>query len=122
MYTRTYFTDESKVQIPENYDGNAFIESRKIESDITEPQSSEDNEISAQTLGRIGAASFFEKIPLKGLGGLFPFLSKKDNGSKPTPLSFGTEEILISIIALYMFFSKDGDKECALMLLFLLFI
>ena len=34
----------------------------------------------------------------------------------------GTEEILIIGLAIFLFLSRDGDKECAVLLLLLLFI
>ena len=39
-----------------------------------------------------------------------------------TYTNIGTEEILIIATAAFLFFSKGGDRECALILLLLLFI
>ena len=61
---------------------------------------------------------------LSGLLGKFNIGGLFDCGGffKDGHLSLGTEEILIIGIALLLLFNKSGDKECAIMLLLLLFI
>ena len=100
MYTRSFYPDEPMSPVlPENYDGTAFTDSEPI------PQQ-EPKEEPAQTASA---------IPL--LGGLnLPFLE----GLKMPKI--GTEELLIIAVAGFLLFSKNGDKECALILLFLLFV
>lgn len=125
MYTRTYFTEDKKSSVPENYDGNAFYcqpkETDKSEqtSAMFSPPNQEQNE-DLEAMGKVGGglSSIMEKLPLKNLSSLLPFQKKGENGR----FNFGTEEILICAAALYMFFSKSGDKECAIMLIILLFI
>ena len=65
-----------------------------------------------------GISSLFSSSIFSGLfpSGKIPFLS-----SLSLP-KIGTEEILIIAAAAYLFFSKDGDKECAIMLILLLFV
>lgn len=130
MYTRSYFTEDKKVDIPENYDGNAFREASETASDgigiydsspLTDKEN-EDSKKSTETFGKGTFFPFFDKLPIKGLFKALPFSRFKDGEECNTPFRFGTEEILICIAALYMFFSKDGDKECAIMLALLLFI
>ena len=125
MYTRSYFTEESKTAIPENYDGNAFPKPMENETKTEEasnpfvpPVFEERQECEAMSKGTFGLSSIMEKLQLKGPLSSLPFF-KGENGNK---FSFGTEEILICAAALYMFFSKSGDKECAIMLFILLFV
>lgn len=123
MYSRSYYPEGSKIILPENYDGTAFLEStvpptdEAAEVSFTEKSnpSSEHRDI---TEGDTVLASS-QGIPLLpglfGKGGLLGALNLKI----PT---IGTEEILIIATAAFLFFSKDGDKESALILLLLLLI
>ncbi len=64
--------------------------------------------------GLFGGGSLFGGGALSSLfssGGVKSFISK-----------IGTEEILIIATALFLFLSKEGDKECAIMLLLLLLV
>ena len=126
MYTRSYFNEEESVSVPENYDGNAFRESTQSES----PENSDSAECAAfkpdapsekseeagrfsSLFGRLPFGSMFKDGTLLGsLGSVFNFSSVK----------FGAEEILLCALAAYLFLSKDGDRECAIMLLLLVFI
>lgn len=125
MYTRSYFAEESKSAVPENYDGNAFPKAQTNEPAAEEvtnpfipPRFDEGREEETVNKSSFGVSSIMEKLPIKNLSSIFPFLKGGHNGK----FDFGTEEILICAAALYMFFSKNGDKECAIMLLILLFI
>ena len=106
MYTRSFYTDEIRPPLPDNYDGTTFTEERLQEpTEKIEDQSTKATEASSS-------------IPL--LSGLFsgniPLLS----GIKmPT---IGIEEILIIATAAFLIFSKNGDRECAILLLLLLFV
>lgn len=100
MYTRSY-TDDGAIALPEGY-GGTMLDNRECRPE-PEPESG--------IKGRDGA-----------LGGLFGSL-----GSLSLPLSLkdihiGTEELLIAGVALFLLFSKNGDKECAIMLLSSLFV
>lgn len=115
MYSRSFYPDTSdRLTIPDNYDGTALIEAPPITEEnaidaSTEIQASEDKSESASvSLG---------KIPF--LSGLFGG-SKLDLGIRLPKI--GTEEILIIATAAFLFFSKDGDRECAIMLALLLLI
>ena len=125
MYTRSYFTEDKKIDIPENYDGNAFRENGDpFKENVTEDAfSREDRSEENQKATEASAIpSFFGRLPisklLSGLGGF----SFKEGSILGVCQNFGAEEILIGAVALYLFFSKDGDRECAIMLLILLFI
>ena len=128
MYTRSYFTEEKSMDIPENYNGNAFEKSidgasreENAESVFLENKEEKCNQNSYGEKEN-SLFSFIQRTPLANL----LRLSSKEKRSGylfgESGFKFGTEEILITAIALYMFFSKEGDKECAIMLIFLLFI
>ncbi len=127
MYTRSY-DNESRIKIPENYDGNAFFE--ESVSDVSPPKketaeplvapwdapkSPPPEEETVPTAAGIKAGNFFGKY-LKKL----PFGALNIFGGDK--LEFGTEEILLIGVALFLFFSGGGDKECAVMLLLLLLV
>lgn len=118
MYSRSYYADEAtRVSLPENYDGTAFMERGPEEiTDVTFIESEEEKtvEASSQSDGLLGG---FGKIPI--LSSLFG--QGGGLGSLKMP-SIGVEEILILATAAFLFFSKDGDKESALILLLLLLI
>ena len=112
MYSRNYYTDEiSKPAPPENYNGTAFIDSPpdEVENLYTHTDTSVND---SQT----------ESIQTGGFAGI-PILSSLFGSGKGLRLgSIGIEEILIIATAAFLLFSPDGDKECAIILLLLLFI
>ena len=139
MYTRSYYAEDDGISIPKNYDGNAFNDSggevslgvgipRSV-SEVTKisPRESiaeerdtyvpEAEEAISTATGESAIAS-----PFKGLsiGKLLPdslrSLFKFDS------FHIGTEEILIIATALFLFLSRDGDRECAVILLLLLIV
>lgn len=127
MYTRNYYTEEPS-RLPENYSGVTF----KEEPPVTEAntvaadappkdeidkiiEKEEANEASAPARGwlsKLSGAPLFSSIFSKE-GGLFGSLGLS---------KIGTEEILIIGVALFLLFSKEGDKECAIILLLLLLV
>ena len=124
MYSRSYYPESERMSLPDNYDGTAFMERPTLETaeEIVEPPLS-DNADSQVFKGtdepKHRQQSLLESIPLLsgifGKGGLFGGLGLHS----PT---IGTEEILILATAAFLFFSKTGDRECALILLLLIFI
>ena len=117
MYSRNFYPElEEKPRLPENYDGTAFSDNShetKEEaecSEIAENTHSDNIQASGD-----GLFSFLGRVPF--LSGFFG----NGHGAIKFP-KIGGEEILILAAAALMFFSKEGDKECALILLFLLFI
>lgn len=124
MYSRSYYPESERMSLPENYDGTAFMERPSAETDNQTIESTvSDNADSKVFKGtdehQQRHQSPLENIPLLsvifGKGGLFGGLGLHS----PT---IGTEEILILAMAAFLFFSKSGDRECALILLLLLFI
>ena len=128
MYTRSYSDKADTIIIPESYSGTSFQreaeKARAEPGDIREEYTpdknpwEEDVHTSAEPKSEdfIETSSFLSKLPFSGfLGNIFK------NG-KFSLQKIGTEEILIIAAALFLLFSKEGDKECAIMLLLLLFL
>ena len=135
MYSRSYNGEEARVAIPENYDGTAFskieneVHTRPIIPTVSEPKFSrgdafpplEDKEKKDVPCGECTEEerkkpSFLQRIP---------FVKSKDGkieGVRLFDFKMGCEELLIIGVALFLLFSKEGDVECAIMLLLLLFI
>ena len=136
MYTRSYFPEEDSISIPKNYDGNAFGDTSDtvgiptsvaeitkisprdriaIEDSIENEPEAEEIQVSSRSIEK--EASAFKGFQLgkflpDGLKSLLNFDS----------FHIGTEEILIIALALFLLFSKGGDKECSIILLLLLLI
>ena len=135
MYSRTYANDLPTV--PESYSGVAFREPDPIPDDAPKsiPKSADVKFTTSPAppdpkLSSAGAEpaveetcvkpsqGFFEKIQL---GKMFSGIRDFDFSSISLP-RIGMEEILIVGLALFLFFSRDGDKECAALLALLLLI
>ncbi len=108
MYTRD-FNDEN-LNVPREYGGVAF------EKEDCEVHRENEEECMAKGEGGGGFLKGFSGLFQGGLfgGTSLPIIK---NGFK-----LGTEELLLLALAAFLFFSKDGDKECALILLFLIFV
>jgi hypothetical protein len=100
MYTRNYF-DGGEGAVPRAYDGIA-----RRDEPCAEPSCCQEHLPEKQKEG----TGFLQNI----LGNL--------NIRMPSLDKIGFEEILIIAIAAFLFFSADGDRECALILLALLLI
>ena len=105
MYSSNYYPEGDHSSLPDNYDGTVFGDEMQIES--KESSQKEDYAEASSTLPLLG--SIFGR-------GTLPFL---DGIRMP---NIGTEELLIIAVAAFLLFSKNGDRECALILLFLLFV
>lgn len=125
MYTRSYFQDDVEINVPENYDGNAFREKEKsdatceeVNSDVSCYARERDCDRHQETKSDTGVgvlSAFFQKLP-------FSNLFERFNFSKFERLDFGTEEILIIGLSLFLLLSGSKDIECAIMLFLLLLI
>lgn len=152
MYARNYYPEKDpETGIPKNYGGTALRDLPAAEQVPPSPPPSEesgrpDGTPSVPTdcppkknpwelpppqkkSGGIFDA-LFGLFPLgvpqsaDGIGGIFRALTARLAGIKSggSGIGFESEDLLILALAALLFFSKSGDKECALMLLFLLFI
>ncbi len=126
MYSRSYYADEGRIQIPENYDGTSLIEKSADKSD-----GGRKDEVIHTTLHEGGRSEIVKEqsgnAPRGTQRGFLP-LRIPDGGIFGKDFlrglfsDFGTEELIIIGLALFMLLSSDGDIECAVMLLILLFI
>lgn len=124
MYSRSYYPEgQDRLNLPENYDGTAFMERQAVSEPVIEEVSfGEKKEVYPEeraepTAGRVNHG--FGNIPI--LSGLFDKGGLLGGLGLSMP-NIGTEEILILATAAFLFFSKSGDRECALLLLLLIFI
>jgi len=128
MYTRTYNEDVGEIIIPERYGGTSFGQKSADESRDSSEQTEGagknpwENEESIHTWAppkneeAVEASSFKEKLSSMGI-----FSKIFDNGIFGLQ-KIGKEELLILATAAFLLFSKEGDKECAIMLILLLFL
>ena len=124
MYTRSYASETDEIIIPDKYGGTSFYHTQQEEPGekhtvgTRNPWEETDIHTSENEKGEESIES--STAPTKGyLGGFLSRFFKNDNFGLQ---KIGTEEILIIATAAFLFFSKDGDKECAIMLLLLLFL
>jgi len=138
MYTRNYYSEDEKIRVPENYDGNAFTEEKEtictpeaqksVKTDTESPPlrapwdipKEEKQNVTEQVMAKPRESAgvfgdFMSKLPF---GSLF----KRGDFLGNALSDFGTEELLIIGVAIFLLLSKNGDKECAFILLFLLFV
>ena len=140
MYTRSYHSEEEKIKVPENYDGNALreeVHSEEIPLSLPLTKSIGETKISPRedipraddekeceecftepkTEEAAVKVGIFERLSQNGI-----FKKRFGGLLKLDGFKIGSEEILIAAVALFLLFSKDGDLECAIMLLLLLFV
>ena len=122
MYSRNFYPSEIN-QPPENYVGTAFLggeaEDTTVEKEpAKEPIINENNsEENVPAMGKETSGTLF------GLPGLSSLLKGNIFERSFSFLSdIKTEEILIITVAAFLLFSKDGDTECAILLILLLFV
>ena len=130
MYTRSFHSDEG-IKIPDHYNGTSLLnqapsEPSRIAKELPRgemkispaDESIEEEECVCEAISEQRSARPSGDV-LKGIfapiGRLFPSLAA-------ITAEFGTEEILLIGLALFLFFSDSGDRECALILLALIFI
>ena len=113
MYQRSY---SDSYCIPENYRGIAVEEHTPEREDTTEEAEVHSTPLCACEQERPCASAEKRRSPL---------IEKAMSLWERLPLHlprFEGEDFLIIGVALLLFFSHDGDKECALLLLILLFV
>ena len=126
MYSRSFYSEPDEVlRPPENYDGNAFNEKNMqlLQSKNTNvPEESNPDTVKTDAEPPPRKQGIFSSLfPIQSLTGLFG--SKETGALSPIKMpSIGTEELLILAAAAYLFFSKNGDKECAILLILLIFV
>ena len=107
MYTRNYYDNEANM--PNGYDGVAIrIDERESSRNEEAADVFNERKVTTEKSGTIDGI----------LSGLFGKLHL----GLPSLEKIGYEEILIIGVAIFLLFSADGDKECALLLILLLLI
>ena len=126
MYTRTYNESVGEIIIPERYGGTSFGQKEtgdvRIENEANDKGENpwEDEEVHTDAPIKTEEAAEASAQPSKlSLAGLFSSIFKNDTFGLQ---KIGKEEILIIATAAFLLFSKEGDKECAIMLILLLFL
>ena len=126
MYTRTYNENVGEIIIPERYGGTSFGQKEagdvRIENEANDKGKNpwEDEEVHTDAPIKNEETAEASAQPSKlSLTGLFSSIFK--NGTFGLQ-KIGKEEILIIATAAFLLFSKEGDKECAIMLILLLFL
>ena len=127
MYTRPYSDDKSAIVIPESYGGTLFkedIRETKPEDDTCAHRSERSSNPSEDNTGEKVHKNEESTETFSFLSGrrLPNFVTQFFKNSTFSLRKIGTEEVLIIATAAFLFFAKEGDKECAIMLLFLLFL
>ena len=123
MYTRTYSDDHHGILIPDSYGGTAFTDGLKGEP--SPPDESDLQTCQDEAQGTSAAPSTATKVSASAEESKSHFLSFLPNIFNFSNLSLqnlGKEEILIIAAAIFLFLSKEGDKELAIMLILLLFL
>lgn len=117
MYTRNYAsTNEDGLVIPEQYSGVAFSDSGQEKECLHNEECERESPTKSGGETESVFSSLTRFLPTKLFGN--GKLSLLKNGFS----SFDTEDILLLVIAAFLFFSKDGDRECAIMLILILFM
>ena len=124
MYTRSYSDSIGEIIIPEKYGGTSFIQSTPAEEKAEVREEShnpwEGQEIHTQRQEESRESEETSATPMRGgIGTVFSGVFKNDLFTMP---KIGREELLIIATAAFLLFSREGDKECAIMLLLLLFL
>lgn len=114
MYTGNYFSKEKEITVPLDYSGSTFT------GDGANAQSMM-NDGTEETVAGAKSGGIFEAIASAiPIGRLFPDGIR--NALHLESFKLGTEELLIIALALFLLLSKEGDKECAIILFLLLFV
>ena len=118
MYSRNYDTTDD-FSVPKNYDGTAFSAHKEESAKGAEAGGGGEDGCVKEAFAPSGGGGFFSSLL-----GKIPFASSLSGFGLPTALKMPEihgEELLIIAVALFLLFSKNGDKECAIILLILLF-
>ncbi len=117
MYSRSY-DDTDTLTVPEGYGGTSMMQGlHNGEAISPEPEEYPADTVASEESVSAGMFSgLLSKLPFGNmLGDVF-------GHGKFGIQKLGTEELLIIAAAAFLFFSRDGDRECAILLVLLLFI
>ena len=115
MYTRS-FNEKEEMLIPESYGGSMLTRHTHIADEPTQNDECPHNdseEVGANPRG------FLRGARIGTLFDGFPELMSRLGLRVP---KIGIEELIIIAVAAFLLLSPEGDRECSLMLLLLLFV
>lgn len=118
MYTGNYYPSDEGIKLPRDYGGCAFGEEVNATSKSAEAETVESVRPGGE--GKFGGGMFEALASAFPLGRILP--ERMRGALHLEKFKIGTEELLIIALALFLFLSKDGDKECAMILFLLIFI
>ena len=131
MYSQNLSHPDNEIKLPPNYDGVLFSDEAETSDTCTNPLTSAKSEVKVSPKESENGEPVFKKneepgrrlFPAldlgKGIGDIFAGLFR---GGRIFPEKLELEDLLIIGIAAFLFFSPSGDKECALILLALIFV
>ena len=120
MYTRTYTDEIGDIIIPERYGGTTLAQGEERGDAVGTKNPWESDGVHISDEQKSEEAAKTSAIPSKApFGGIFRNILKNESLGLQ---KIGKEELLIIATAAFLFFSKEGDKECAIMLILLLFL
>ena len=125
MYTRSYNDEVGEIIIPEHYSGTSFNQGINGERYMNEEAAVGKNPWEEEELHTSQKSESEETVTTSGSALKLPFgkmLSGIFKGESLALQKIGKEELLIIAAAAFLFFTKEGDKECAIMLILLLFL
>ena len=124
-YTRSFYPDDISLQFPEKYDGTALLEGDALKpcEPKPEPRHTEVPRAEVKISPHNEDDAEKEQPQMRPWGAKSP-LALLTRSILPQGLFdwIGVEDLLIIALALFLFLSKSGDKECALILIALIFI
>ena len=129
MYTGNYYPKEDGLNVPRDYGGSTFVQSGNEPIGHTPEESGTTDAKEAMSRGPFGTTDAKEAMsrgPFGTLASHLPLGKILPEGLRGAlhldKFKIGTEEMLIIALALFLFLSKEGDKECAIILFLLLFV
>ena len=131
MYTRPYSDEGHGIIIPESY-GGTLLKDNDYLNENTSPKEEINDEAKGKNPWEQREDTEEDTVHTSGdstetfsIFSRLPFAKYIPNSLKNVNFSFqkiGTEEIILIAAAAFLFFTKNGDKECAIMLILLLFL
>ncbi len=133
MYSRNYYSDEGSIKIPDNYDGTSLLENNvkeekpqlsrvEIPKADTKISPKDEKEEEHEVFLHNEQKTTYQKDRGFDLASILRGFNFKDIHIGTLIPKIGTEELLLIALAAFLFLSKCGDKECAILIFLLIFI
>ena len=119
MYLGSYKKDDD-IRIPKNYNGTYFYEGTDNKNGSITDESTQKSDVYSETIFEdTGTSNSIQESNI-GNENVFERIFGKD--IRPCIPKFDAEDLLLLGLAAFLFLSKSGDKECAIILALLIFI